>query len=53
MPPIQTQLSEKRKPFCHFFIAFLESTLNVEHFDKKHELHKAFLKLLTPKDVLT
>ena len=33
--PIQMQLSEKPKKVCGFFIAFLESTLNFEHFEKK------------------
>ena len=28
------QLSEKPKIFCDIFIAFLECTLNVEHFEK-------------------
>ena len=31
---IQMQLSEKPKIFSRFFIAFLESTLNLEHFEK-------------------
>ena len=29
------QLCQKPKAFCCFFIAFLESTLNFEHFEKK------------------
>ena len=33
--PIQMQLSKKRKTFCGNFIAFLESTLNFEHFENK------------------
>ena len=33
--PIQMQISKKLKTFCCDFIAFLESTLNVEHFEKK------------------
>ena len=33
--PIETQLSEKPKIFCCIFIAFLESTLNFEHFEKR------------------
>ena len=33
--PIQMQLSEKPKTFCQFFIAFLESTINIEHFEKR------------------
>ena len=32
--PIQRQLSEKLKTFSQFFIALLECTLNVEHFEK-------------------
>ena len=28
------QLSEKLKRFCNIFIAFLESTLNFENFEK-------------------
>ena len=39
--PIQMQLSDKVKTFCQFFIAFLVSALNFEHFEKKkkNELH--------------
>ena len=33
--PIQMQLSEKPKAFCELIIAFLESTLNFEHFENK------------------
>ena len=32
---VQTPLSLKQKTFSGFFIAFLESTLNGEHFQKK------------------
>ena len=43
-------LSEKLKTFP----AFLESTLNFEHFEEKMSLTaQVFLKLLTPKDVFT
>ena len=35
-PPIQMHLSEKPKTFCCHFIAFLECTLNFEHFEKKN-----------------
>ena len=31
------QLPEKPKKLCQFFIAFLESTLNFEHFEEKNE----------------
>ena len=51
---IQMQLSKKQKTFCEVFIAFLESTLNFEHFAKESKLiAEVFLKLLTPKDVAT
>ena len=29
------ELSEKPKTFCRFYVAFLESTLNFEHFELK------------------
>ena len=48
--PLQMQLSEKPKTFSEFFIAFLKSTLNFEHFKNKMSLiAQVFLKLLTPK----
>ena len=34
---VQTPLSLNEKPFSQFFIAFLESTWNGEHFQKKGE----------------
>ena len=37
--PIQMQLSQKPNTFCCFFIAFLESKLNFEHFEEKNEPH--------------
>ena len=33
------QLSNKPKTFSQYFSAFLESTLNFKHFQKKHEHH--------------
>ena len=36
--PIEMQLSEKPKTFFKFFIAFLESTLNFEHFETEMSL---------------
>ena len=33
--PIQMQLSQKQKSFSEFFAAFLKSSLNFEHFQKK------------------
>ena len=35
--PVQTPLSLKQKPFSPLFIAFLKSTWNGEHFQKKGE----------------
>ena len=32
---VQTLLSEKRKTFSGFFIPFLKSAKNLEHFEKK------------------
>ena len=37
--PIRTQLFEKQKAFSEFFLAFLKSTLNFEHLEKKDDLH--------------
>ena len=34
---VQTPLPLKQKPFSRFFIAFLKSTWNGEHFQKKGE----------------
>ena len=51
--PIQMQLSEEIETFSPFFIVFLESILNFEHFQIKMTLiAQVFLKLLTPKEVL-
>ena len=51
--PIQIRLSEKQKTFFDFFSAFLKSTLNFEHFEKKMTLiANVFPKLLSPKMVI-
>ena len=36
---IQMQLSGKRKTFSRFFASFLESTLNLKHFEIKDDGH--------------
>ena len=36
---VQTQISQKRKTFSRFFIAFLKCTLNLEYFEKKDQSH--------------
>ena len=37
--PIQMQLSEKRKTFFGFFVPFLDSTSNLQHFERKNHRH--------------
>ena len=37
--PIQMQVSRKQKAFSQFFAAFLKSSLNFEHFQKKDDSH--------------
>ena len=37
--PIEMQLSEKRKSFSKFFVPFLESRSNFNHFEKKDDCH--------------
>ena len=39
MQAIQMQLSRKQKTFSEFFSAFLKSSLNFEHFQKKDDSH--------------
>ena len=39
MQPIQMQVSRKQKTFSEFFSAFLKSSLNFEHFQKKDDSH--------------
>ena len=48
------QLSWKRKTFSKFFPAFLKSSLNFAHLQKKNDSHHwAFPKLRTPKKMVT
>ena len=37
--PIQMQSPKKRKTFSKFFIAFLKSSSNLEHFEKEDQPH--------------
>ena len=37
--PIEMQFSEKRKSFSKFFVPFVESTSNFNHFEKKDDCH--------------
>ena len=43
MQTIPTQLSQKQKGFSQFFLQFLTSTLNFEHFQKKDDPHSWFI----------
>ena len=45
--PIQMQLSQKQKTFCGFFSAFLKSSLNFEHFQKKRWLLQVGISKIT------
>ena len=45
--PIQMQLSQKQKTFSQFFAAFLKSTLNFEHFEKKDDPQRFCISEIT------
>ena len=45
--PIQILLSQKRKTFSQFFSTFSQSTLNVEHFQKKDHPHTRIISQMT------
>ena len=45
--PIQILLYQKRKAFSQFFSAFLKSTLNFEHFQKKDDPHSRCVSQIT------
>ena len=51
--PIPTQLSEKRKTFSQYFIAFLESTSNFKDFERKYDRHsQSISELQTVKNLV-
>ena len=53
LQPIQILLSQKQKTLSEFCSAFLKSTLNFEHFQKKINLiADIFLKLPFPKNMI-
>ena len=53
LQPIQILLSQKQKTFSEFFSAFLKSTLNFEHIQKKINLiADVFPKLPSAKKVI-
>ena len=45
--PIHMQLSRKQKTFSEFFCAFLKSSLNFEHFQKKDDSHSWGISKIT------
>ena len=45
--PIQMQLSQKQKTFSEFFCAFLKSSSNFEHFQKKDDSHSWGISKIT------
>ena len=45
--PIHMQLSRKQKTFSEFFCAFLKSSLNFEHFQKKDDSHSWAISKIT------
>ena len=45
--PIQILLSQKRKTFSRFFSAFLKSTLNFAHFQKKDDRYSRCISQIT------
>ena len=45
--PIQMQLSRKQKTFSEFFSAFLKSSLNFEHFEKRNDRHSWCISEIT------
>ena len=45
--PIQMQLSRKEKTFSEFFDAFLKSSLNFKHFQKKDDSHSWGISKIT------
>ena len=45
--PIQILISQKRKTFSEFFSAFLKSTLNFAHFQKKDDSHSRCISQIT------
>ena len=45
--PIQMQVSRKQKTFSQFFAAFLKSSLNFEHFQKKDDSHSWGISKIT------
>ena len=41
------ELSGTQKTFFQFFSSFLKSSLNLEHFQKKHDSHNSYISEIT------
>ena len=50
-PPIQILLPQKEKIFSQFFSAFLKSTLNLAHFQKKDDPHSRCISQITLSEI--
>ena len=49
--PIQILLSQKQKTFSQFLLAFLKSTLNFPHFQKKDDPHSRCISQITVSEI--
>ena len=49
--PIQMLLSQKQKTSSQFFSAFLKSTLNFTHFQKKDDPHRRCISQITVSEI--
>ena len=45
--PIRMHLSQKQETCSQFFCRFLKSSLNFEHFQKKHDSHSSDISEIT------
>ena len=53
-PQLETPLSQKKKKFSQFLIAFLKCAWNLEHSEQKKSILALLLpKLLHPKEIFT
>ena len=45
--PLQSQLSEKRKPFAEVFVPFLDSTSNFKYFERNDDCRRQCISEIT------
>ena len=46
------QLFEKRKKFSEFFVPYMDSTSNFEHFERKDDRHSQSISEITDCEIL-